>query len=177
MNRGQLFFINKRQRRDKPCSLLLILGLLLLSPINALACGLSQDAITPILLKDKVFDYHLSKKTERILVESARLQNGVTVRHEVGGCEHYGFSLEFTDIPENMLNNSNALYPLADQLLRELPVSNDYWINILQQAVQKAATKPLPKDAAIETTLPCGDADCYIQKIGNKLLLRYSFAL
>jgi hypothetical protein len=170
--------------------ILLSLGLLILAPAAMAAdapaaeappadCALDAGAVKPILTPEGgIAGSHqvYPNEKERSLSETLTLQNGLHIKYTVGGCAHYVFSYEFTEIPENVSKEYEPI-DLAIVLMNSVPGFQEGPHNFLTEMMKESKRKgDLPDD---DGNFGCGEARCSLVSNAEEktLTLSYDFAL
>jgi len=166
-------------------TVILALALVIVAPVFIYAaeedCTLSSDALEEALdpKASNVKKILPTKKEDRHLKQTVVFSNDVKLTYQVGGCEHYAYTLTYENVEKPKAKNLKSYTQLALDLIKQTKFKAGKEEKVLTKSLEKG----LQKSGAAKWPLDlgCQDAICQIEvkPQGDKItvVLSYDFAL
>lgn len=141
-------------------------------------CGLQLEALVPVFNPKAAGIEVLSAPIlkDRTLSESIVMEEGIEATYTVGGCEHFGYTLTYKNVPGVTKEISTRdMISTAEDLLKKSPFtaefdrSRSHWLLNLKTAKKT----PIASEGGF-VAIECGDPDCGI-RIPDQGQLEISF--
>lgn len=145
-------------------------------------CTLSLDAVKSILTDKVGTPISAPIMQHRHLLETVRLDTGVELSRDIGGCHHFGAIYTWSPLPSSLEPSDAAWIEEAQSLLAATPLlaEADAAAQVLGRGLNDVGDTEA-RDGGQTWALGCGDADCTLAvkpvEGGTSLSLSYDFAL